>query len=117
MAMRLILSLVFLWLAPWTAFAAPKFPYTAEAVSDRVNIRAGENNNFEIVATLSKGDRVIVTGKSFSWFKVRLPEDAKAFIKSEYAHLITPEVAEVTADRVNVRAAPNTNAAILVQVI
>jgi uncharacterized protein YgiM (DUF1202 family) len=116
MVIRFLISLfVFLFVAG-PASALPKFPYTAEAVSDRVNIRAGENNNFEIVATLNKGDRVIVTGKSFAWFKVRLPDGAKAFIKSEYTRLITPEVGEVTADRVNVRSLPNTNATVLGQV-
>jgi uncharacterized protein YgiM (DUF1202 family) len=117
MAIRFLLSLIMLVLAPWQAFASPKFPYTAEAVSDRVNIRSGENNNFEIVASLNKGDRVIVTGKSYSWFKVRLPDGAKVYIKSEYLRLLTPEVGEVLGDRVNVRAAPNTNATILGQVI
>jgi uncharacterized protein YgiM (DUF1202 family) len=116
-AFYFLLSLAISLLAAGPAFAAPKFPYTAEAISDRVNIRSGENNNFEIIAALNKGDRVIVTGKNFSWFKVRLPDDAKAFIKSEYLKLVTPEVGEVLADRVNIRAAPNTNATILGQVV
>jgi uncharacterized protein YgiM (DUF1202 family) len=116
MVIRFLMSLVVFLFVAWPVFAIPKFPYTAEAISDRVNIRAGENNNFEIMATLNKGDYVIVTGKNFAWFKVRLPDGSKAFIKSEYTRLITPEVGEVTADRVNVRAAPNTNATILGQV-
>jgi uncharacterized protein YgiM (DUF1202 family) len=117
MVIRFLLSLVLLLVTPWQAFAAPKFPYTAEVNSDRVNVRSGENNNFEVLAILNKGDRLIVTGKSFAWFKVRLPEGAKAFLKSEYARLITPEVGEVTADRVNVRAQPNTDATILGQLV
>jgi uncharacterized protein YgiM (DUF1202 family) len=117
MAIRSFLAYAIFLLAACPAFAAPKFPYTAEAINDRVNIRAGQNNNFEIVATLNKGDRMIVTAKSYSWFKVRLPDGAKAFVKSEYLKLVTPEVGEILADRVNVRAAPNTNATILGQVV
>lgn len=116
MVIRFLSSLLVFLFVSSAAFALPKFPYTAEAVSDRVNIRAGENNNFEIVATLHKGDLIILTGKSFAWYKVRLPDGAKAFVKSEYSRLITPEVGEVTADRVNVRAAPNTTATVLGQV-
>ena len=117
MVVRFFISLAVFLSAAGPVYALPKFPYTAEVTSDRVNVRAGENNNFEAVATLNKGDRVIVTGKGFTWFKVRLPEGSKAFIKSEYTRLITPEVGEVTADRVNVRAAPNTNATVLGQVV
>ncbi|MBF0388157.1 MAG: SH3 domain-containing protein [Candidatus Omnitrophica bacterium] len=92
------------------AFAQARFPYTAEAVSDRVNVRAGQNNNFESVAVLSKGTLVTVLDKKFKWYKVALPAGAKAYVKGGYVKLLTPEIGEVLVDRLNVRSAPNTEA-------
>jgi SH3-like domain-containing protein len=105
-------SLVFIVALCFTepAFAQARFPYTAETVSDRVNVRAGQNNNFESVALLPKGAAVIVLGKTFNWFKVFLPDGSRAFVKAQYVKFLTPEIGEVLVDHLNVRAAPNTEA-------
>ncbi len=92
------------------AFAQARFPFMAETVSERVNVRAGQNNNFESVAILPKGAALTVLDKKFKWYKVSLPAGAKAFVKSEYVKALTPELGEVTVDRLNVRSAPNTDA-------
>ncbi|MBF0123558.1 MAG: SH3 domain-containing protein [Candidatus Omnitrophica bacterium] len=98
-----------------SGFAETRFPFVGETTDARVKIRAGENNNFEVLTTLDKGVKVIVIGKSFQWYKVRLPESARAYIRSSYLAPINPQVAEVKGDRVNVRAMANTNATILGQ--
>jgi SH3-like domain-containing protein len=97
------------------AFAQARFPFTGETVSDRVHVRAGQNNNFESVALLSKGTELVVLGKNFSWYKVFLPEGAKAFVKSGYVKLLTADIAEVLVDHLNVRSGPNTEATTLGQ--
>ncbi len=109
--MRWFIScVVLLFVLSEPAFAQARFPFTALTVSDRVNVRAGQNNNFESVAMLAKGTVVIVAAKSFQWFKVFLPLGSKAFVKGEYVRMLTPEQGEITADHLNVRAASNPSA-------
>ncbi|MEI8012491.1 MAG: SH3 domain-containing protein [Candidatus Omnitrophota bacterium] len=83
--------------------------------ADRVQVRAGQSNNYEVVGVLNKETEVVVLGQSYSWYKVRLPEGARLYIKADYAKLITPETGEITGNHVNIRARPNTNAAIVGQ--
>ena len=116
MLTRIVLAvLVSVVLLSEPVLAQARFPFFGETTDAHVKIRAGENNNFEALATLEKGDKVIVLGKSFQWYKVRLPENAKAYISSSYVSVVSPQVGEIKGDRVNVRAAPNTNATILGQ--
>ncbi len=104
------LLVMLLFVLPEPAFAQARFPYTAQTVSDRVNVRAGQNNNFESLAILPKGVLLTVLDKKFKWCKVSLPAGAKAFVKSAYIRFLTPDLGEVTVDRLNVRSAPNTDA-------
>ncbi|MBF0593805.1 MAG: SH3 domain-containing protein [Candidatus Omnitrophica bacterium] len=90
--------------------AAKGFPFTAETVSDRVNVRAGQNNNFESVAVLPKDTMLTVLDKKFKWYKVYLPVGAKAYVKSSYVKLLTADLGEVAVDRLNVRCEPNAEA-------
>ena len=92
-----------------------KFPFIGRVVSDRVHIRSGQSNNYESVAMLNKDSELYVLGKSYSWYKVALPEGAKLFVKIEYVKSLSPEIGEVSADRVNVRARPGVDASILGQ--
>ena len=98
------------------AFAQAHFPFTGEVVADRVNVRAGQDNKFESIATVNKGTPLVVTGKSYSWYKVQLPEGARAFVSAGYVISPVEGIGEATADRLNVRAAPNTSATILGQI-
>jgi uncharacterized protein YgiM (DUF1202 family) len=96
-------------------FAQARFPFIAEVNTDRVHIRAGQHNNFESLAVLSKGDRVTVLSKSYSWYQVALTPGAKAFVKADHVKVITSGLAEVLAHRLNVRAAQSTEASIIGQ--
>jgi len=55
--------------------------------TDRVYVRSGQNVNFETVATVNTNDTLIVLAESYGWLKVKLPPQAKAFIKAEYVEL------------------------------
>jgi uncharacterized protein YgiM (DUF1202 family) len=94
-------------------FAQAQSSFVGRVISDRVYVRSGQNVNFETVATTNKNDTLIVLAKSYGWLKVKLPAQAKGFIKAEYVELLSPEVGTVKADRVNVRCAPNTVASII----
>ena len=83
--------------------------------SDRVYLRAGQNVNYETVALVNKGETLVVLSKSYGWLKVKLPPQAKAYLKAEYVTMVTPEIGEIKPDKLNVRCLPNTNATIIGQ--
>ena len=112
----------FLFILPLFAHAAPpvpssQFPFMGRVISDHVNIRAGQSNNFESLGVARKGDDLIVIGKQYSWYKVRLPEGSSLFVKMDYVKLLAIDLAQVTADRVNIRARASTSAAIVGQLV
>ncbi|MDD5556810.1 MAG: SH3 domain-containing protein [bacterium] len=78
-----------------------KFPCAGEVVADRANVRAGRSLNYEIVATLERGERVTVTGLEGGWFGIVPPADVPLWVASRY-------VADgaVICGRLNVRAKP-----------
>jgi uncharacterized protein YgiM (DUF1202 family) len=93
------------------------FPFLAQVAKDSVNVRAGANANFEKVDKLSRGTRVVVLGRSYEWYKIQPLASTKEFIRSDYLQIKAGGLtAEVSGDRVNVRASPNADAATLGQV-
>ena len=113
----LLWGFVLLCLFSASAFAEAKFPFTARVKADHVNIRAGQSNNYEALTEVNKGNDLVVIGKNYSWYQVRLPEGSKMYLKMGYLKLLSTEVGEITADRVNIRARPNTNASIIGQLV
>ena len=115
--MRILWCLVIgVFLVNEPAFAQARFPFTAAATADRVNVRAGQHNNYESVAVLKKGDLVTVLGKQYSWFRVALPAGSRAFLKAEYVKVLSPELGEVAVEKLNVRSAPQAEATAVGQV-
>ena len=100
--MVLLFCVVFLSMS--RAYAEESYPYLAQAKADNVIVRAGQNLNFEILCHLKKGDEVVVLGESYEWFKIKLPIDANSYISSSYVKELWDNMAEITANRVNVRA-------------
>ena len=80
------------------------FPFLGQVTGEGVNIRAGQSANFEKVGRLKAGDHVVVIEKSFSWYKIKLPIDAKCYISARYLKELDKKTGEVTASRVNIRA-------------
>ena len=113
--LSLFLPLSLIWIQA-VAFADEKFPFLAEVSSPSVNIRAGQHLNFEKLCRLNKGVEVVVVAKSYSWYKIKLPAEAKSFISQNYIQLINDQTGSVTANRVNVRAGPDPNTTALGQV-
>jgi uncharacterized protein YgiM (DUF1202 family) len=100
-----------------SGYADEHFPFTAEVIKDSVNVRAGANANFEKVDKLSRGTRVIVLGRSYEWYKIQPLVSTREYIRSDYLQIKAGGLAaEVSGDRVNVRASPNSDAAALGQV-
>ena len=92
-----------------TGYADEHFPFLAQVSKESVNIRAGANTNFEKIDKLSRGTQVVVLGKSFDWYKIQLPKTSKAFVRADYLKIRQNSIAEITGDKVNIRAAANSN--------
>ncbi len=95
--------------------AQEAFPYTAQIKAKTVNLRAGQNVNFENIGQLKQGDEVIVVDKSFEWRKVKLPADAKAYVNAAFIKDLGDGVGKVIGNRLNIRAVPDAKAALLGQ--
>ena len=62
---RIVAILTIVSLVPFPVFAAQEsFPFLAEAINERVNVRAGQSQNFEKLCQLEKGE------KSLSWARI-----------------------------------------------
>lgn len=92
-----------------------KFPFLAEINTDNVNVRAGQNINFERLTRLSKAQEVVVVGKSYNWYKIKLPDNAECFISEKFIRPRIDDVGMVTANRVNLRAGASEKASIIGQ--
>lgn len=89
------------------------FPFVAEVMSDSLNVRSGQSENFEKIFRLEQGDHVVVLADSFSWYKIELPEGSSGFVSRKF---IDQNTGRVTGNRVNVRSRNGGQATILCQV-
>lgn len=92
------------------------FPFLGKIKEKSVHIRAGQSKSFESLGRLSMDQDVVVVDKSYSWYKVRLPQKANSYISNEFVKMVNNEVGEITSDRVNVRAGAGINFTVLGQV-
>lgn len=117
-SIAVLTTIVLLSLASRPSFAQQEvFPFLAEIIEDNVNVRAGQNKNFERLCQLNKGEEVIVVGKNYSWYKIKLPSRAQSFIHSEFVRLIDERHGEIIGNRVNIRAADGINHSVLGQLV
>lgn len=59
-------------------------PVHATVLRDKVNVRAGQGLNFEIIDQLNKGAKVVVIGHEYNWHKIKLPQQARCFVDRQY---------------------------------
>jgi uncharacterized protein YgiM (DUF1202 family) len=113
----IILSLVTL-----TAYAQEeakeKFPKTGYAKDNSAIVRAGDNDNFENLCTLSKSDFVKIIDRRYSWFKILLPRKAALYVSKDYVALTSDEkgIGIINASNVNLRAGAGTRYSIVGQI-
>ncbi len=88
----------------FAAEAAVQYPFLGEIMREGVNVRAGQNINFEKLCTLKKGEEVVVADKSYQWYKVKLPLKAECYISKKYVKMLNQNVGVVIASNVNLRA-------------
>lgn len=83
--------------------AQEEFPFLGEVTGEGVNIRAGQSTSFEKIGQLKTGEQVVVLGKDYGWYKIKLPIDVKAYINYKFIKELDEKTGEVTGDRVNIR--------------
>jgi hypothetical protein len=85
---------------------ALSFPYTAEITGNDVIVRSGSGTNFYRCGRLSKGDRVKVVDRQFSWSRIVPPAGSFSWISMQYVTIdpTDPKVGIVTGDNVRVYA-------------
>ncbi len=91
------------------------FPFLAEINTDNVNVRAGQNINFERLTRISKPQEVVVVAKSYDWYKIKLPGGADCFVSEKFVSPRVDDIGMVTANRVNLRAGASEKASIIGQ--
>lgn len=110
MFLRIFITLLLsLWTQDVPAAQPEGFPFVGTVTAEKVNVRAGQNTNFEKVAQLVRDDEVLVVGKEYKWYKVKLPKQANSYISDKYVQSEDKQTGVVIADRVNVRAAKDVN--------
>ena len=110
------LFLVFTGLCFVAHAGSPKPPFLGVVAADKVNVRAGQNENFERLCQLKKDEEVLVVDQVYGWYKIKLPPSAKSYIINKYIALETDTIGKVTADRVNIRAGSGVNSTSLGQI-
>ena len=95
------------------AQAQEEFPFLAEVTNNDVNIRAGQAVSFESLGQVAKGANLIVVGKEYDWYKIKLPDTFRCFISGKYLHVHSGNIGEILGSHVNVRARAGENFTVL----
>lgn len=96
-------------------YAQEDFPFVGEVTSDNVNLRAGQNINFERLTQLNTGEEIVVVAKNYDWYKTRLPDSAICYVNVKFVQPSFDGYAKVIGNRVNVRAGTEEKSSIIGQ--
>jgi len=73
--------------------------FDGQVTGDQVNVRADSTINSRILCQLSSGEAVDVISESYDWYRIRLPEQASAYIRKDMTACIDkPGGSVVTAN-------------------
>ena len=114
MIRKIFCGIFLLLLASLNAWGEEKSPFLGTITTDKVNVRAGQHVNFEVLMRLNSGYEVVVVGKSYDWYQIKLPEDADSFVSEKYL-VVKDGIGVIGANQVNVRAAPTERASVIGQ--
>lgn len=93
------------------------FPFVGDVTGEKVNVRAGLSENFEVLGQVSRGQELVVVAKEYGWYKIELPPDFPVFISDKYIQDQGDGKGIVTGDKVNVRAGLDVNRTALGQLV
>ncbi len=91
----------------------PSFPFLGRVTAKKVFLRAAQSRGAEILGRAKTGETIVVVDRSYSWYKVRLPDRAVCYVSGKYVRSIGGGIGEVLARHLNIRARPRLEAPIL----
>lgn len=110
--------MLFMQVAGFSLAEAPvnleqEYPFIAEVNSDNINIRSDSTVSSLVISKINKGYLVEVVYGLYDWYKIRLPQNAPAFISKDFVDASEGETATVIKDNVNIRIAPDISSLII----
>ncbi|MGB3330997.1 MAG: SH3 domain-containing protein [Thermomicrobiales bacterium] len=99
---------------------APPPQQTNGAATDAVNFRSGPGTSYAVLATIPKGARLVLTGKSQGGFLSAAYEGRQGWVSGDWVTVAGTEVVPVayaiTTDALNLRSGPDASRAVLTTV-
>lgn len=115
---KLLITTALLWMIfSVTAFAAEKmqkFPFIGRPKTDNVNIRAGGNQNFEILSKINNEDLIYIKREVYGWYEVGLPKTASCYVYKKFIEK-NGQLWISRVNSLNLRARPDTESSIIGQ--
>ncbi|MDP8234486.1 MAG: SH3 domain-containing protein [Candidatus Saelkia tenebricola] len=81
---------------------------------DILYLRAGPNQNFEVLKKLKKGEILKKVSEKYGWTEVELSTDVSLYVSDDYVSL-KDSIGIIDSDRVNVRVCPTLKATVIGQ--
>jgi uncharacterized protein YgiM (DUF1202 family) len=96
-----------------TLYAQEPFLFKGKVKADNINVRTDSTASSEVICSLDKDTDVEVILELYDWYKIKLPSNAPAFIKKDFATMIDDKTAKVSGDNVNIRLRPDASSPII----
>lgn len=113
MSKKLLFLFLSIFFLPAVSSGQEHFPFLGEVTSDKVNVRAGANINFERITKLDKNTEVVAVEKAYDWYKIKLPGQGECYIHKKFIRFIPDNYGVLNANQVNLRAGPGEKFSVL----
>ena len=81
---------------------------------NKVNVRAGADINYEVITQINKNDKIVVLGKSYKWYKIKIPQGTDCFVHKDYIQS-KGNLKKIKGDHINIRSGPDIKHSVLGQ--
>mgnify|MGYP001484239151 CR=1 FL=1 len=90
--------------------------FKGEVSSDGINLRSDSTISSDIICKADKGVCLEVIAEKYGWYKIKLPQYAPSFIRSDLLYIIDINTARVNKSKANIRLRPAEDSPILGQI-
>ncbi len=81
---------------------------------NKVNVRAGADINYEVITQINKDNKIVILGKSYKWYKIKIPRGTDCFVHKDYIQS-KDNLRMIKGDHINIRSAPDIKHSVLGQ--
>lgn len=93
-----------IWAALSSCAAAADFPYNAQVIADRAEVRSGPGDHYYAVLRLGRGETVeVYRHDAGEWCAIRPPEQAFSWVSAEFVEPRDDGIGVITGNHVSVR--------------